>query len=458
MRLVSTTTGKLAYVVSFIIISFNLTAQVNSPFSRYGIGNLIGAQHIIGRSMGGIQAAYADGISNNVGQSVNFNNPATYGSFYLVSYDLALLLDSRNLKSSSPAGTFKSIYVIPAYLAIGLPLNKAKGLGMAFGLKPISRTNYSVITRERAAGDTIGTSYEGTGGMNQAFIGIAKRWKKLSIGLNTGYTFGRQELSTKKTFLNDTIVYQQSNSGTITNYGKTFLQLGLQYELLVGKKENKATRSTENYFLRFGATAALQQNLKATQNITRETFTVGSTGNYIAIDSIAKQENVKGTIVLPATYEAGLVFHKTLANTRGVFELWSLGVEYSSTKWQNYRSYDKADPSLNNSWTLKFGAQISPNPQALRSYLSNVNYRFGVNIGKDYINADGNGLKNTSVSFGAGFPVRKWRAYETQYTVIQTAFQIGKRGSSVNNITESYVQLSFGVSLNDNWFIKRKYD
>ena len=119
---------------------------------------------------------------------------------------------------------------------------------------------------------------------------------------------------------------------------------------------------------------------------------------------------------------------------------------------------DKADPSLSNSWTLKFGAQISPNPQALRSYLSNVNYRFGVNIGKDYINADGNGLKNTSVSFGAGFPVRKWRAYETQYTVIQTAFQIGKRGSSVNNITESYVQLSFGVSLNDNWFIKRKYD
>jgi hypothetical protein len=63
-----------------------------------------------------------------------------------------------------------------------------------------------------------------------------------------------------------------------------------------------------------------------------------------------------------------------------------------------------------------------------------------------------------SASFGAGFPIRKWRAYETQFTVLQTAFQIGKRGSSVNNVTENFFQFTFGLSLNDNWFIKRKYD
>lgn len=458
MRLVSTTTGRLAYVVSFIIISIQLTAQVNSPYSRYGIGNLVGSQHIIGRSMGGIQAAYADGLSNNMVQSVNFNNPATYGAFYLVSYDLSLLYDTRSLKSSNPEGIFKSRYLIPSYLAVGMPLNKAKGLGLAFGLRPVSRINYTVITRGRVANDSVGTSYEGTGGMNQAFVGIGKRWKNLSIGLNTGYTFGRKELSTKKTFLSDTIAYAQSNTGSTTTYGKAFFQLGLQYEVLLHKVEDKAKKQTENYLLRFGATANLQQSLNAKQDQVVETFTVGSVGNFISIDSISKFNNIKGTIVMPASYEAGIVFHKTLTSTRGIFEMWSIGAEYSSTLWKNYRFYGQADPALVNSWTMKFGAQISPNPQAIRNYLNNVNYRIGFNFGKDYIDADGNGLKTSTFSFGAGFPIRKWRAYETQYTVVQTALQVGKRGSSKNNITENFVQLSLGFSLNDTWFIKRRYD
>ncbi|MFX6234571.1 hypothetical protein ABTF60_19125, partial [Acinetobacter baumannii] len=87
-------------------------------------------------------------------------------------------IDSRNLKSANPAGSFSSIYFIPAYAAVAMPLSKSKGLGFAFGLKPISRINYSVTSNTRVAGDSVGTSYNGTGGLNQAFIGIGKRWKK----------------------------------------------------------------------------------------------------------------------------------------------------------------------------------------------------------------------------------------------------------------------------------------
>ncbi len=457
MRLVSSTTGRLAFVVSFIIISINLSAQVNSPYSRYGIGDLNGSNHIISRGMGGIRAAYADGLSNNVGQSVNFGNPATYGSFYMISYDLALLIDSRTLVSKVPDGKNNSIYFIPNYIAIGMPLNKKKGLGLAFGIKPVSKINYQVITRERAAGDSIGTVYEGSGGLNQAFVGIGKKWKNLQLGLNTGYSFGRKEISTKKTFLNDTVPYNQSNSAAITNFGNVFLELGLQYEFSVYKKVNDITKSTQNYLLRFGATSTLQQTLNATQNLNKETFAVNSIGASIGIDTVFKQDNIKGTVVLPASYEAGLVLHKTLSNTSGLFELWSFGVEYSSTQWKNYRFYGQQD-ALNNSWMVKIGGQISPNPQAQRNYLNNVNYRVGFNFGQDYVNADGKGLKTMSASFGAGFPIRKWRAYETQFTVLQTAFQIGKRGSGTNNITENFLQFTFGLSLNDNWFIKRKYD
>ncbi len=459
MRLVSiTTSSRVALMVGLSIISFQLTAQVNSPFSRYGIGNLIASPHVISSSLGGIQAAYADGFSNNVGQSINFSNPATYGSLYMTSYDLALMLDSRKLVSNNPSGTYKSVNLIPAYVAIGMPIKRSKGIGFAFGLKPISRINYSIINNGRTAGDSLQTVYEGSGGLNQAFIGIGKRWKKLSIGLNTGYTFGRKEISTKLTFINDTVNYFKSNSSSLTNYGNTFFQLGAQYELTIFKKENKSNKSTENYLLRLGATASFQQSLNATQNVAKETFVLGSAGNYFAVDTVERTNNIKGTVVLPATYEFGAVFHKTNSSNRGVYELWSLGVEYTSTQWTKYRFYNQADASLNNSWNAKLGFQINPNALTATNYLSNVSYRFGVNIGKDYINADGNSLKSTTVSFGAGFPIRKWRAYETQYTAVQTAIQFGKRGSSKNNITENFIQISLGFSLNDSWFIKRKYD
>jgi hypothetical protein len=79
-------------------------------------------------------------------------------------------------------------------------------------------------------------------------------------------------------------------------------------------------------------------------------------------------------------------------------------------------------------------------------------------MGKDYIDPDGNGLKTFGVSFGAGLPIRKWSSYNDQFTVMNTSLQFGKRGSGVNNITETYIQFSLGISLSDIWFVKRRYD
>lgn len=456
MRSVSITNSRV--FLAFILVFFALSsrAQENSPFSRYGLGEFYSSRHIISRSMGGLGAAYSDGLNNNVGQSINFANPATYSSLYMVSFDLGLTIDTRTLNSNNPSGKFASANFIPSYLSIGMPLKRSKGLGLAFGLKPLSRINYSVSNLSRMAGDSLHTLYEGSGGLNQAFVGIGKKWKNLSIGFNTGYNFGRKETDTKKTFLNDTVTYYQSNSSTITNFHGAFLSGGLQYEVSLHKNVIAATKTTENYQLRFGLTGSLQQKLSASQNIDRKTFTYGTNGD-IKIDSVSEQNDIKGTVLLPSTYAAGITLHKTILNTRGLFEIWSVGVEYTSTQWSNYRFYDQSD-KLSNSWQLKVGTQFSPDPVGGRDYWSTLNYRAGFYIGKDYINADGNGLKQYGVSFGAGLPVRKWNTYDNQFTVINMGLQLGKRGSSVNNITENYVQFSLGLSLSDLWFIKRKYD
>jgi hypothetical protein len=458
MRSVSSINFRLWPGFILVFLVFSSQAQINSPFSRYGIGEYYTNSHIISRAMGGLAASYADGLNNNIGQSINFSNPATYATMYMVSFDIGLTYDTRTLRSFQPPDKYVSSTLLPSYLSLGIPLNRTKNLGLAIGLKPISAINYSVVEREKiSSGDSLHTLYEGTGGLNQLFIGVGKKWKDLSIGFNTGFIFGRKEISTIKQFLNDTVSYSQSKSSTTSEIGGMFLSGGLQYELSLRKKSATITRAnSENYLLRFGLTGSLKNTVNATQSIDKKTIISSVTGD-VRIDSVYEQNDVKGKVVLPSTYAAGVTLHKTVTNTRGVFEMWSIGLEYTSTQWSTFRYYDVPD-KLADSWQMKLGVQFSPDPFAGRDYLSKINYRAGAFFGKDYVNADGNGLKQYGLSVGAGLPIRKWTSFDNQFTVMNIAFQLGKRGTTVNTITENYMQVSLGISLSDLWFVKRKYD
>ncbi|HEY1019404.1 MAG TPA: hypothetical protein VGE25_10415 [Sediminibacterium sp.] len=458
MRSVSSTTARIFLAFLPVFFLLGSSAQQNSPFSRYGLGELYSNQHVISRAMGGLSAAYADGLNNNVGQAVNFNNPATYGSFYMTTFDVGLTIDTRTLISNNPTGKFSSKNFTPSYISVGLPLKKTKGWGMAFGLKPLSTINYSIENRSVMAGtgDSLLTVYDGQGGLNQFFVGIGKKIGNFSIGFNTGYNFGKREINTRKAFLNDTVAHYQGLSSSKTSYSGIFLHGGLQYEFSVGKKVFAETKTTNNYLLRMGVTGTLQQQLSASQDQIKQTYTPTTSGDF-KIDSVSEVYNIKGKITLPSTYAAGLTLHKTVTNPRGVFELWSIGAEYTATQWTKYRFYGQPD-QLADSWQLKLGVQFSPDPLSGRGYWNNVNYRAGFFTGKDYINADGNGLKQTGFSLGAGLPIKKWRAYDNQFTFLNTALQFGKRGTAVNNVTESFFQFTFGMSLSDLWFIKRRYD
>ena len=48
-------------------------------------------------------------------------------------------------------------------------------------------------------------------------------------------------------------------------------------------------------------------------------------------------------------------------------------------------------------------------------------YRVGYYMGKDYINADGNGYKVQAVTLGYSFNLRRYHSYDNQFTMINTA-------------------------------------
>ena len=436
-----------------LLISLTSTAQENSPYSRYGIGDLVPNQNIINRGMGGISGGYSDY------QSINTINPATYGNFsayYPLTggmrplntvFEIGSETDIRVLKNTNPAKKFTNTNALFSYLQIGFPIAskkmERKGInwGAVIGFKPISRINYNIEKRERTSIDSLFTQYQGSGGATQFFIGTGVKIKKFSFGINTGYMFGNKDYNTRLTFINDTVDYYRSNSATKTHYGGIFLNAGIMYE--IGLKHNGA--------LRLGAYGSLKQNLKASQDIIRETFVYDANSNdRFRVDSVYEKPGIKGTLVYPSTFGFGFTWIEGAGN-------WLAGADFETTMWKDYRFYGQPD-FLQNNWTIRAGAQYLPYRvnSPTKKYLKTVRYRAGFNYSPGYLKLGTTNLPEYTATIGAGFPLTG--RFLGEYVILNTALEVGSRGTKSNLVRDNTTRFSIGLSMNARWFEKRKYD
>jgi hypothetical protein len=413
-------------------------AQENSPYSRYGTGNAVPSENIANRAMGGISAGVSDATT------VNTVNPASIGNLIYTTLDIGLEYDGRNLKSKNPIGHYKSNNGIISYLQVGFPLlsgNKKafkNGTSWAvnFGLKPISKINYKIQNASSNSVDSIVTLYEGSGGVNEAFIGTALKIKNFSIGFNTGYLFGEKSYNTRLMFNNDTVSYYKANYETQTLYGGLFLNTGVQYAIKI-----------KGGVFRLGAYGNLKNQYHATRDDLRETYAEDANGASSRIDSVYENNDQKGKVQLPATFGVGFSLEK---------EHILFGIDFETTQWDQYRFFGQKD-LVQNSWIAKAGVQYFPATTGTTGYFNFVKYRAGVSFGRDYIAVDNN-LPLYTISLGGAFPLKlKHNFYDLQYSVMNLAFEYGNRGNKNNNITESIYRISVGFSLSDVWFRRQKY-
>jgi hypothetical protein len=413
-----------------------LSAQAqteNSPYSRYGLGDMVPGQNILNRGMGGISAAYSDF------HTVNFSNPASYSKLKYTTLDFGLDLNNRTLRALDPPRKFSSFSPIISYLQLGIPLSMKKDWGMNIGLRPLSRIGYRIERNERLPNiDSLSTLFEGYGGAYEVFMGTGFGIKNFSIGVNAGYLFGSKNFSTRKSFIPDSsdVFYYQSNHETQSNFNGLMLNGGIQWVA----KLNKSTQ------LRLGAHGNLKKELHATRDVTRGTFQYNSaTGAVDSLDVAFDQKGVEGKVQYPSSFGTGFLFEKQ--------GRWMFGADFSVTNWDDYHFFGEKD-QVQNSWKLQMGGQISP--KAGKNYLSYVAYRAGFYYGKDYIKIDRD-LPVWGVSGGASFPMRK-AAYTNQYSMINLGVEFGQRGNKENLVRENFFRLSVGLSLSDIWFVKRKYE
>lgn len=420
------------------IVAFS---QENSPYSRYGLGDLVPSQNITNRAMGGIAAGYSDF------QSINFVNPASLGNITNTIFDLGAEADIRTLKSLNPAKKYTQSNSLFSYLQVGFPIASKKmikkhiGWGVSVGLRPISRIDYKIEKQERISTiDSLTTLYEGTGGVTQAFIGTGFHTKHLNIGLDFGYMFGNKDFNTRLAFINDTVTYYKSNSGTKTHFGGLFVTGGIQYQ----------TELSAGTILRIGAYGTLQHNLKATQDITRETFQYDANGGTYRLDSIYDQSGISGTIQYPSSFGAGFSYSG---------KQWLYGADFETANWSNYRYMGQAD-ALRNNWTIRGGVQYYPAKENTPSkkYFNFVKYRAGFYYGPDYIQP-GASRPQYAFTMGTGMPLTSLQRIRFgEYVLLNTALEIGGRGDKNSNVKENIVRFSIGLSMNARWFVKPKYD
>jgi hypothetical protein len=439
--------------ISFLFITVclsNANAQDNSPYSRYGLGDVMNNGNILNRAMGGISAGFgSDRFINQV-------NPASY-SFIgqplsripeygkLVSFEVGTEFNSRTLVQQTPAGKYTSRNIFFNYMQLGMQLSKKGNWGVNLGVQPLTKESYKIETSRRITNiDSINTVYEGNGGVYQAFLGTGYRIKNLSLGFNTGYTFGRKESTTNLRLINDTVSYYESSSNTKTNFGSLFLNAGVMYNVPLSTGRS----------LKIGGYYNMQQKMRASEDIERIVYDVdASPGSPIGgTDSIFISNDNKGTVVYPATMGIGFTYEKE--------DAFLAGIDFTQSSWSKYRYYGRPD-LVQNSWMVKSGVQLIPNIKS-SNYWSKVNYRAGFYYGTDYIKAAGSSMPVYAFTFGLGLPTTKptfSKDFKTiSPTVINLAIEAGARGNKSVNLRENFIRVALSVSLSDVWFFRRKYD
>ena len=171
--------------------TYNSFAQENSPYSRYGLGNIKSTENVANRGMGGIS------IADTNAQVSNPTNPATFAFLKLTSYQLAVEGTGVTIRNSSESNQTGSLVL--SYINIGLPVTKH--IGVSFGLMPQTRSRFEMQEIATISGiSQVTYNYYGGGGTQKVYLGAAYKFSDYSFGLSTGYLFGNVVNSTDANF------------------------------------------------------------------------------------------------------------------------------------------------------------------------------------------------------------------------------------------------------------------
>lgn len=447
--------NNILVILLSVCSTLGLFAQTgdNSPYSRFGIGDLSDDHFHHLKQMSGLGSAYTDGFH------INAVNPASYSFLRTTSFDMGIYAKKNTLKSENQEASQWTGNL--EYIALGFPLynplnqlldreEKKLSLGMAFMLKPHSTVSYDLASTSNV--DSIGRvvrSYSGEGGSYKFLWGNSIKYQDFSFGVNLGYLFGKISYNRNLDFLDLANVRVDRFS---TEYSmKGFLyDLGAIYSTVLNKKDVEENTGTAikriNVGMRFHSTTGFS----TTSDITDlGVYFINATGSSTTIDTASTTAvGLEGNGRLPGSFGVGVnYFHG---------EKYAIGLDYSTSNWSEYfnEANQEVKGDLANTTALAIGGYWRPDYKSFTNYWNRVYYRFGVYYRSDPRVISGNQLTSQGVTFGMGLPF----VFQRKVSHANLGVDIGRSGMDTP-IQENYVRFTFGFTFNDDeWFVKRKYN
>lgn len=410
---------RLVSIAATLLIFVGLYADngINSPYSRYGLGLLSDQNLAVNRQMGGL--GYAT-FSNSY---INLLNPAAiaHADTLTMLFEAGFSLQNVNFDEG---GTKVNAHNA-AFDYIAMQFRLRKGLGMSIGFLPYSNVGYSFGAKERLSYDNTQieatSSYSGTGGIYQPFIGIGfSPIKDLSFGIMASYIYGDISHTISSTFSSANIDSRVRKYGIeVSNYK---LDFGAQYTLPTGKNKS----------LTIGAVYSLGHDLNADATRIEQT---GSNADTI---------NVSNGFKLPHTIGAGAMYN--------INDNWKFGIDYTFQNWGDTDFFGDGNKGVNRS-KISLGIEHSPN-RISRNILKRMNYRIGAYYAQPYTQVNG---KEGCEEYGAslGFSIPFTNKYRTSLLHISGQC-IRMEPKSSGMIAETYLRINIGITFNETWFAKMK--
>lgn len=397
-----------------------LFAQNNntySPFTRYGYGDLQPQSFGISQSMGGICYGVRDS------RIINPANPAAYTSVqsktFMMDLGVSALVQGLSTENSSITQMAGNL----DYVAFQIPF--CKWAAASFGLMPYSAVGYQYsVEAENDVYDrpdstvTVTQSYSGSGGFTQVYLGFSfDILDRVALGVNGRFMFGKALHERTATFSDS---YYASTSEVSTLYSNVFLcDVGLQYHQPIGN---------DMFVLGAAYTIGMPTNFKSVCS----TYT-----NVTHSDTVYSGFDQPHSVGVGVSYKVG---------SRA-----TVGVDYQWQDFADARFYGVKD-SLRTTHKIAVGAEYVHNAGSKR-YIDNMRWRIGANFSNSYFRVNDRDFNRFAITWGIGFPL------PNTMTLLNLHMEYGHRGSiAVTQIAEDYFKIGIDVSLNETWFVKRKFN
>ncbi|MDE6338655.1 MAG: hypothetical protein K2K97_02570 [Muribaculaceae bacterium] len=411
-----------------LLAAAGASAQTSSPYSMYGYGIIGDRATSLQSQMGGV------GYAMNSGRQINVMNPASYAAIDSLTFLFDLGADVSMLWSKEGSAKGYTTGGGVNYVTMQFPISKF--MGGSVGLIPYSSVGYAFGNEIKHGA----LENSGSGGINQLYLGLSGEYAGFSLGANVSYDFGN--------IVND-VFATPADGGGQTKFEHVMqirdwnINIGAQY----------TARWNHWNKLVIGATYSPRKTMRGKTYVTQQETTKDTRPDTVAF------MHMKNKYFNPTSIGAGISYtyektYRVMVEADITWQQWSkapYSALYGPEDVLNHSRAELVSAGMNFYDRTRYAVGAEIVPKLRGNYGERIAYRIGGYFANDYLNINGNRVREYGVTCGVGFPTPEGK------TQVNLGVEWKNRSASPQKLVgENYLNVTLGVNFNEVWFWKRK--